>query len=175
MTDIQGKAHSTCGITYKIKTSIHTSTLKHLGSIYEALSSRRNSKSVWESCCYQDNRRLKWVTKPRLKSSSSISREPVIKSENEQYTARAMWVTVRAQSVGMHPALSPEAPVNRLAHLLNIPLEFKTQDSGTSLVVQPLRLCASKAGGASSIPGWGTKISQATWWGWIYRNTHMRV
>ena len=45
MTDIQGKAHSTCGITCKIKSSIHTSKLKHLGSIYEALSTRENSKS----------------------------------------------------------------------------------------------------------------------------------
>ena len=126
MIDVQGKAHSTCGITYKIKNSIYTSKLKHLRSIYEALSSRGNSKSGWESCCYQDNRCFKWVTKPTLKSSSSISREHVIKSENERYTARATWVTERAQCVGMHPALSPEAPMNRLAHLLNIPLEFKT-------------------------------------------------
>ena len=33
---------------------------------------------------------------------------------------------------------------------------------GTSLVVQWLRLYASNAGGASSIPGWGTKIPHAT-------------
>ena len=34
---------------------------------------------------------------------------------------------------------------------------------GTSLVDQCLRLCASNAGGAGSIPGRGTKIPQATW------------
>ena len=33
--------------------------------------------------------------------------------------------------------------------------------AGTSLVVQWLRLCASTARGASSIPGWGTKIPHA--------------
>ena len=33
---------------------------------------------------------------------------------------------------------------------------------GTSLVVQWLRLYASNAGGAGSIPGWGTKIPHAT-------------
>ena len=34
--------------------------------------------------------------------------------------------------------------------------------SGTSLVVQWLRLCASNAGGMDSIPGWGTKIPHTT-------------
>ena len=36
---------------------------------------------------------------------------------------------------------------------------------GTSLVVQWLRLHASTAGGAGSIPGWGTKIPHALWYG----------
>ena len=36
---------------------------------------------------------------------------------------------------------------------------------GTSLVVQWLRLGASTAGGAGSIPGPGTKISHAAWYG----------
>ena len=35
--------------------------------------------------------------------------------------------------------------------------------AGTSLAVQWLRLCASTAVGAGSIPGQGTKILQATW------------
>ena len=34
---------------------------------------------------------------------------------------------------------------------------------GTSLVDQWLGLCASKAGGVCSIPGWETKISHASW------------
>ena len=34
---------------------------------------------------------------------------------------------------------------------------------GTSLAVQWLRLCTSKAGGASLIPGWGTKTPDAAW------------
>ena len=34
---------------------------------------------------------------------------------------------------------------------------------GTSLVVQWLRLCASNAGIAGSISGWGTKIPYAVW------------
>ena len=36
---------------------------------------------------------------------------------------------------------------------------------GTSLAVQWLGLCASTAGGAGSIPGWGTKIPHAVWYG----------
>ena len=36
---------------------------------------------------------------------------------------------------------------------------------GTSLMVQWLRLWASTAGTSSLIPGWGTKIPQATWCG----------
>ena len=36
------------------------------------------------------------------------------------------------------------------------------EHSGNSLVVQWLGLGASTAGGLGSIPGWGTKISQAT-------------
>ena len=35
--------------------------------------------------------------------------------------------------------------------------------SGTSLVVQWLRLCAPNAGGMGSIPGLGTKIPHAVW------------
>ena len=35
----------------------------------------------------------------------------------------------------------------------------------TSLAVQWLRLHASTAGGMGSIPGWGTKIPHATWYG----------
>ena len=34
---------------------------------------------------------------------------------------------------------------------------------GTSLVVQWLGLCAPTAGGTGWIPGWGTRISHATW------------
>ena len=34
---------------------------------------------------------------------------------------------------------------------------------GTSLVAQWLGLCASKAGGVCSIPGWGTKITHVSW------------
>ena len=45
-----------------------------------------------------------------------------------------------------------------LAFLLN------SSASGTSLVVQWLRLCPSTAGGMSSIPAQGTKIPHATWW-----------
>ena len=37
----------------------------------------------------------------------------------------------------------------------------KKSSSGTSLAVQWLRLHASTAGGAGSIPGWGTKILHA--------------
>ena len=36
---------------------------------------------------------------------------------------------------------------------------------GTSLAVQWLRLCASKAGDMGSIPGLWTKIAHAVWWG----------
>ena len=41
----------------------------------------------------------------------------------------------------------------------------EVQDSGTSLAVQWLRLCASNAKGVGSIPGWGTKIPHAIWRG----------
>ena len=41
-----------------------------------------------------------------------------------------------------------------------------------SLVVQWLRLCASNAGSAGSIPGWGTKIQHAVHCGQkIIKNT----
>ena len=36
---------------------------------------------------------------------------------------------------------------------------------GTSLAVQWLRLHPSNAGGAGSIPGWGTEIPHAAWCG----------
>ena len=38
---------------------------------------------------------------------------------------------------------------------------IKKKKLGTSLVVQWLRLHASNAGGAGSLPGWGTKIPHA--------------
>ena len=41
----------------------------------------------------------------------------------------------------------------------------KKQSSGSSLVVQWLRLCASSAGGVGSIPGQGAKIPHATGYG----------
>ena len=40
-----------------------------------------------------------------------------------------------------------------------------------SVVVQWLRLCASHAGGAGSIPGWGTKIPHAVHFGQKIKNT----
>ena len=39
----------------------------------------------------------------------------------------------------------------------------KEGNLGNSLAVQWLGLGASMAGGPGSIPGWGTKIPQATW------------
>ena len=36
---------------------------------------------------------------------------------------------------------------------------------GTSLVVKQLRFHASNAEGMGLIPGWGTKIPHAEWWG----------
>ena len=47
--------------------------------------------------------------------------------------------------------------------------------SGTCLAVQWLRLCGSAAGGVSSIPGWGTKISHAAWCGQEKKNTHTEI
>ena len=40
----------------------------------------------------------------------------------------------------------------------NNKIYFLKKDSQTSLAVQWLRLCASKAGDMGLIPGWGTKI-----------------
>ena len=39
---------------------------------------------------------------------------------------------------------------------------FEIENEGTSLVAQWLRLGAFTAGGAGLIPGWGTKIPQAS-------------
>ena len=41
----------------------------------------------------------------------------------------------------------------------------RKQKDGASLAVQWLRVCACNAGGAGSIPGRGTRITQGTWWG----------
>ena len=41
----------------------------------------------------------------------------------------------------------------------------KLYEGGTSLVVQWLRLRTSTAGASGSIPGWGTKIPHAAWYG----------
>ena len=46
-----------------------------------------------------------------------------------------------------------------------------TNLGGTSLLFQWLILWASTSGGMGSIPGQGTKISHATWYGWKYINT----
>ena len=43
-------------------------------------------------------------------------------------------------------------------------VSFRRKD-GTSLAVQCLRLHASNAGDAGSIPGWGTKIPHPAWHG----------
>ena len=57
---------------------------------------------------------------------------------------------------------------------INLPMSFfieveqkilKFVCRGTSLVIQWLRLCASTAGGAGSIPGQGTDILHAAWCG----------
>ena len=40
--------------------------------------------------------------------------------------------------------------------------DLKVTINWTSVVVQWLRLCASTAGGAGSIPGWGIKIPHAS-------------
>ena len=37
--------------------------------------------------------------------------------------------------------------------------------TGTSMGAQWLRLCAPNAGGSGLIPGWGTKILHAVWYG----------
>ena len=49
------------------------------------------------------------------------------------------------------PALSPEMDLSQSFSF------FKEQNSGTSLVVQWLRLCAPNAGGPGSLPGQGTR------------------
>ena len=44
-------------------------------------------------------------------------------------------------------------------------IRHRSERSGTSLAVQWLRLCTSSAGGAGSIPGQGTRILHAAWYG----------
>ena len=43
-------------------------------------------------------------------------------------------------------------------------MQFKMINTGNSLAVQWLGLCASTAGGNGSIPGRGTKIQHASQW-----------
>ena len=57
----------------------------------------------------------------------------------------------------MSPKNSNDQSLNRQ------PTRFSNMSVGTSLVVQWLRLRASTAGDAGSIPGWGTKILHAAW------------
>lgn len=40
---------------------------------------------------------------------------------------------------------------------------------GTSLAIQWLRLCTSNVRGLALIPGWGTKISFAMWYGHTHK------
>ena len=47
--------------------------------------------------------------------------------------------------------------------LREVKMLVQSHTTGTSLVVQRLRLCASTAGGAGSIPGLGIKIPHAAW------------
>ena len=49
--------------------------------------------------------------------------------------------------------------------LTYIKCPVKSHISRTSLVVQWLRLCTTRARGMSSVPGWGTKIPHAMWHG----------
>ena len=51
-----------------------------------------------------------------------------------------------------------------LAYLESLAFLLNNSPSGTSLVVQWVRLCTSTAGGTSSIPGQGTEIPHAAWW-----------
>ena len=53
---------------------------------------------------------------------------------------------------------------------VSLSLVYKTQEAGTSLAVQQLRLCSSTTGGTGSIPGRGTKIPHATWHGQKNKN-----
>ena len=45
---------------------------------------------------------------------------------------------------------------------MDLPVGIRKNKERTSLMVQWLRLSASTAGGMGSIPGWGTKILQAS-------------
>ena len=63
--------------------------------------------------------------------------------------------------VSCHHLLFTQEGKYRTKRCINI--NIRIEQRGTSLVVQWLRLQAANARRASSIPGWGTKIPQATW------------
>ena len=69
----------------------------------------------------------------------------------------------------LYPFCLPPTPlsaINLFSHVwtwcFDFVFVFKIPHIGTSLAVQWLRLLASNAGGAGSIPGWGTKIPHTT-------------
>lgn len=51
-----------------------------------------------------------------------------------------------------------------LSGFLALDTPFKIRSPGTSLTVQWSRLRTSSADGSGSIPGWGTKTPQVTWY-----------
>ena len=96
----------------------------------------------WQSWCPPQRDGLLWTHGLGTWCSWPISCYQVIKVEqrSENQTCRWIWDSKETAWTGIKYG-SPQ----------------------TSLGVQWLRLCTSNAGGAGSIPGWGTKIPHAVW------------
>ena len=58
---------------------------------------------------------------------------------------------------------SPSFSWQVLAHSKDLINAVQKESTGASLAVPCLELCASRAGGVGSVPGWGTKISQTVY------------
>ena len=93
-------------------------------------------------------------------------------SLNHWATWEALWIFIAAffitaKEQNQHKCLSTDDWINKIEYIHAMEYYLAMKRNGTSLVVQWLRLQASIAGSAGSIPGQGTKILHAVQHGQI--------
>ena len=104
-------------------------------------------------------------TKHKLNTPLSPQKSPPSKYSNEKYLQTILLVKLRESqgTLEYNQMGSTKHIFLILNHSNKTKAVMNKQQTGTSLGVQWLGLCNSDAGGAGSIPGWGTKIPQAAY------------